>query len=393
MQCARPWKGKGSEPEAAQHDSNCDTQPADLSPIAKSFRLSCQSPVPVEVETTNAVAPLGPIEKVPLPALPAPAARAVCGDETPADSEASAAPKSEVPATLDASSEGCKHGAGKGDDDLFHVPPPAEFSTRQEQFTEYEQGDKGLNEEDQEPFSDPELEPKKKKAKAKGKAKGKAAPKGKAKSAAKAKAKGKAAPKGKANSAAKAKAKGKAAPKGKANSAAKAKAKGKAAIPRAASRLILLDDEEASDAESESKKPGTAVRRDLEDLKAECEDLAEKLQQTPEDEVENQKTSKKQKNNKAEDNNSKVLAKKQKRQPEEAKASKRSKKIQDQKVGCVNKYTEAWIQNQFKSLALAFEQSPGRRGAQGEEDVRPALQTNAVRLCWCQMECLQRSFL
>ena len=77
----------------------------------------------MEVETTNAVAPLGPIEnpieKVPLPASPAPTARAVCVDETPADSEASAAPKSEVPATLDASSEGCKHGAGKGDDDLF----------------------------------------------------------------------------------------------------------------------------------------------------------------------------------------------------------------------------------------------------------------------------------
>ena len=118
------------------------------------------------------------------------------------------------------------------DDDLFNLPPPEQFCTREQQFGDYDKQPDEAEQNDGEDFDAPG------EVKARGRPKKKAAAKAKAKgrpkAAAKAKAKaGKAAPKAKAKGRAKAAAKakangGKAAPKAKAKGQPKRLAKAKA---------------------------------------------------------------------------------------------------------------------------------------------------------------------
>ena len=210
LQCPRPRK----TPAQGLAEADIDTQPMNLSPVAKSLRVAfdmmhekpCEEVLPPPC--ASAEASVCPDVPAPLPNKEEPklAGLSVQVPEKPeaAATQTFAAAQDEVRAE-------------KGDsDDLFHVPPPTVLATREQQFQEFDdEKDEKTKEEEEYLMDEPQI---KKRPAAKRKAKAKGRPK------AKAKARGPAKPKSKAKAKAKAKVerKGNAKAKSKATSAAKA---------------------------------------------------------------------------------------------------------------------------------------------------------------------------
>ena len=182
LQCARPWK----TPEDLVSDADADTQPASLSPVAKSlqmaFKLDCKEP-----DEGVGPSPCQTLQASPSPVLPAPLANQeepepVALPPPVAVSKKQEESSCEAPAAE--SQEASKAVEGVELDDLFHVPPPTSFCTREQQFTNF---DAGTDPKEEEEFHMDDEAPSKKpkaKAKAKGKPKAKAKagrPKAKAK--------------------------------------------------------------------------------------------------------------------------------------------------------------------------------------------------------------------